>query len=514
MIIGDYTQRERITRSGKKVTDKIVRSTTGVEYAIGKKLGSGGVARVFRAFRLRDGMECVFKEYLPSSKLKPIHNAIKRNIQKLMLTPLTDEDGVTPLRSFIGPLDKDSLIELPASKSFGYIMELVDTKTFLPVPSLWHRDQYPDAEILCKACLNIAHLFKRVHFTGLCYKDINEGNIYINNRTGEVRVIDCDNISVQSVKTIKGTDGYMAPEVYVDSKPDTYTDYFSMAVLFYRLLVGGYPMYGKKARAYLMKTNLSVKEAAATIYGKMALFAFDPKDTSNSIRSLTDPLNPSMYSVQIKRWNRLPAELKACFFRTFSEGLTEENRHKRATDRDWIRLFEGIESEKLVRCACGKMNFGDPKKHCECFFCKAKLPLVKPPAKPKPTTKPAPAPAPSPAPTPTPAPSPSPSAGELTTVIFKARRDIAPTHLEITAKRRQQLQGDAIYPGLNEGWLRIEYSAKRNLLSVVNLSGLTWSVTDCDVRTACAPGGRVILKKDLVITVMYRQLQLTVKDVR
>ena len=74
----------------------------------------------------------------------------------LLKKPLTEEDGVTPLRSFIGPMDKDSLIDLPASHGFGYVMELVDTKAFLPVLKLWHHDTYPDIDVLCQACINIA----------------------------------------------------------------------------------------------------------------------------------------------------------------------------------------------------------------------------------------------------------------------------------------------------------------------------------------------------------------------
>ena len=509
MISGDYTERKRKARSGKIVTDKIVKSTTGVEYAIGKKLGAGGVAKVYKARRLSDKKECVFKEYVPSPKRRRIHNAIKRNIQNLMRNPLTEGDGKTPLQSFVGPLDKDSLIELPQSKGFGYIMELVDTKSFLPVPKLQHQDVYPDARIICKACINIAYLFRRVHFTGWCYKDINEGNIYINNKTGDIRIIDCDNISVQSTKTIIGTEGYMAPEVYVTGTPDTYTDYFSMAVLFYRMLIGGFPLDGKKTRQYLLDNNLSVAEAASTIYGSMALFAFDPKDRSNEIRNLVDPLNPRLYELQTKRWNRLSSEIQQTFIQTFSAGLSNANRNKRATDRDWMKTFETLQASGVVRCKCGKLTFGDKQKEVECIFCKAKIPRLKsvgtlpptPPVQKPPVQKP-------------PAKSPSISTGELTTVIFKAKRDIAPTHLDIAAKRKQLLQGKAIYAGLNEGWMKIEYSKSRNMLSAVNLSNYTWTISDGGNKNACAPGGRVILKKGLVITVLRRQLQLTVAEIK
>lgn len=515
MIPGDYTERKRKAQSGKMVTDKIVKSTTGVEYAIGKKFDAGGVAKVYKARRLSDKKECVFKEYVPSPEKRRMHNAIKRNIQNLIKNPLTEDDGKTPLQSFVGPLDKDSLIELPKSKGFGYIMELVDTKSFLQVPKLWHRDKYPDALIVCKACINIAHFFRRVHFKGWCYKDINEGNIYINNKTGDIRIIDCDNISVQATKTIKGTDGFMAPEVYVTSTPDTYTDYFSMAVLFYRLLVGGYPMDGKKTHKYLLDNNLSVQEAASTIYGSMAVFAFDPKDHSNEIRKLVDPVNPLQYELQTKKWDRLPIEIQQTFCQTFSTGLTNANRNKRATDRDWMKTFEGLQTAGLVKCKCGKLNFGDKQKKIECNFCKAKLPLLKsvgtqPPKPIIPVQKPLV----QKPPVQKPPVNPPISTTELTTVTFKARRDIAPTHLDIVAKRKQQLQGKAIYAGLNEGWMRIEYSKSKNMLSAVNLSNYTWTISDGGNKKACAPGGRVVLKKGLVITVLKRQLQLTVAEIK
>lgn len=515
MISGDYTERKRKTQSGKIVIDKIVKSTTGVEYVIGKKFDAGGVAKVYKARRLSDKKECVFKEYVPSPEKRRMHNAIKRNIQNLIKNPLTEDDGKTPLQSFIGPLDKDSLIELPQSKGFGYIMELVDTKSFLQVPKLRHRDKYPDALIICKACINIAYFFRRVHFKGWCYKDINEGNIYINNKTGDIRIIDCDNISVQATKTIKGTDGFMAPEVYVTSTPDTYTDYFSMAVLFYRLLVGGYPMDGKKTQQYLLSNNLSVQEAASTIYGSMAVFAFDPKDHSNEIRKLVDPVKPLLYELQTKQWDRLPTEIQQGFIQTFSIGLPNTNRNKRATDRDWMKIFEGLQNGGLVKCKCGKLNFGDKQKHVECIFCKSKLPLSKPNGPQSVVTSSTQNP-------PTrksilqklSLKKPSAVTAELTTVTFKAKRDIAPTHLDIVAKRKQQLQGKAIYAGLNEGWMRIEYSKSKNMLSAVNLSNYTWIVSDGGIKKSCIPGSRVVLKKGIVITVLKRKLQLTVAEIK
>lgn len=495
MISGDYKERERRTRSGKTVTDRIVVSRTGTEYMIGPELGRGGVAAVFRARRCSDQKEFAFKEFEPSPENRRVHRCIKKNIEDLIRRPLTDDDGKSFLESFIRPLD---LVDLPASGGFGYIMELVDTDKYIQVIKLRHDDVFPEADILCKACINIAHFFKRVHFRGVCYKDISYNNVFINPRTGDVRIIDCDNISVQSVKTIFGTEGFAAPEIYVTETPDTYSDYFSMACLFYFILVGGNPLDGKKTRDYLMKNNLDIHDARAVIYGSDALFAFDPRDHSNEIRNLKDPLTPYRYEAQVICWENLPPAVKQGFIQTFSTGLKNENKHMRVKDTDWIRIFEGAAASDLVRCSCGKMNFGDRAKHRTCIFCGKKIPLIKDRPKPAPVTAPVQGPVPN----------------ELTSVTFLARRDIAPTRLNITAKRKALMAGRQVYPGLNEGWMKIQYNSRVNSLAAVNMSGSDWIVTDNGIKKNCGPGGRVILKKGMIITVFRRRLQLTVEDIR
>ena len=214
----------------------IVRSTTGVEYEVVKPIGEGGVGRVFRAKRVRDGHDCALKVYdgIRHPDRTKIFFRIKKNIQKLMQDPICCSGTKQPCREFVGPLDADSLIELDTNK-FGYIMELVDTRNeFITLTRFRTK---ADQRLFCRAARSIAELFRNVHFSGWCYKDINEKNIYINPQTAEVRIIDCDNISVQSVKVILGTPGFMAPEIYRTEAPDIQSDYFSTAVLFYRLML-------------------------------------------------------------------------------------------------------------------------------------------------------------------------------------------------------------------------------------------------------------------------------------
>ena len=62
--------------------------------------------------------------------------------------------------------------------------------------------------------------------------------------------------------------------------------------------------------------------------------------------------------------------------------------------------------------------------------------------------------------------------------------------------------------------LSVEYSKSKYNLTAVNLINSTWTVSDGGNNKACAPGGRVVLKKGLVITVLKRQLQLTVAEIK
>lgn len=494
MISGDYKERTRKNKKGKEITEKIIKTASGNEYIIGKRMGQGGVGRVYKVRRVSDGKEFAFKEYMPSPDRAAIHKGIKKNLQTLLRNPILDRDGI-PLKSFIGPIE---LVDLPASRGFGYIMELVDTENYVPLKKLWHSASiYPDALILCKICKNIAHLFTRLHLgTGWCYKDINEGNIYINPKTGDIFVIDLDNISVPKTKTILGTHGYMAPEVYVTNEPDTRTDQFSMAVYFYRLLIGGYPLEGKKTMEYLKKNNKAVQEAGDVIYGSMALFAFDPKDTSNSIQPLVKEKDGEVYQAQINLWNDLPEEIQQCFIRTFSTGL--HNREMRATDGMWYKAFDDVEKNGLVKCKCGKHNFGSRTKQKACKFCSKKLPMLPPKKVAAKSTSILPT-----------------KKKELTTVVFRARRDVEPSKLRVEAMRKAELSGRVVHPSLPQSNLmRIEYSQKKNLLSAVNMSNITWSVSCDGVKDVCPPGKRVILKEDLVITVLRRQLELKVLEIK
>ncbi len=380
MIEGDYSRTIELMYRGKKTPFMVVRSVTGEEYGIGKQLGRFSFGETCLAVRLKDNKELIFREFFPSDTfpVKMHLHEFRTMLGKLVADPVTEEDGKTRLQTFIQPIGREGVIDLPASKGFGYIMEKVDTKQFLCIGQF--RSSFPDADVICDACIAIASTFRRIHISkGMCVKYIDDSIFYIDPKTGDVRLICLDDLTMPGKRVYSGTRGYMAPEQYVEHTSDFYTNYFSMAVAFYRILVGGFPYDGKKAAAFLEKNNASIDEVEveSIVYGRDALFAFDPKDQSNTIIGLVDPAQPNLYKAQAMLWHDLPEELQNCFIKAFSTGRDMVDRHLRPTDRDWVMTFRDVKKRKLVKCpGCGRISFGSEKPGKKCVKCSGILPSI------------------------------------------------------------------------------------------------------------------------------------------
>jgi hypothetical protein len=61
-----------------------------------------------------------------------------------------------------------------------------------------------------------------------------------------------------------------------------------------------------------------------------------------------------------------------------SKGKDAEKRHLRPTDRDWIKTFQNVKREKLVKCpGCGRISFGSANPGKKCLKCDGILPGIK-----------------------------------------------------------------------------------------------------------------------------------------
>ena len=127
-------------------------------------------------------------------------------------------------------------------------------------------------------------------------------------------IIDTDNIGEFEKELVKGTARYMAPEVVLgENKPDTRSDYFSLAVFVYRLLVGGFPFEGHYVSNYCLKNDIGLDDAMKKLLGKDALYVWHSTDKSNNIENC----NSKKWDAQARYYHSLSPKIQEAFRNTF-----------------------------------------------------------------------------------------------------------------------------------------------------------------------------------------------------
>lgn len=454
-----------IIKKGEILTDK-----NGKEYVLGKRLGKGGQAEVRRVTVPATGEAFACKIYTKDPM------GIKGNIEKLVeLGALRDKDG-NLLQEVVYP--RVMVGQNGDPEGFGYIMELVKLDDYVTIPQArTNPAKYPNAKAICRILQNLAKVFEAIHRSyGMCYKDINENNIYFNPKTGDVKVIDNDNIGIKSEKSILGTPGYRAPEVILGDPPDNYTDRFSLAVFAYRLLIGGWPFDGPYTDHYCATHHQGISDGAEkTVYATNAIFTFHPTDKRNSILALPDAAARG----KVQYWNHLPKEVKELFLSTFVTNLKKDARVNRPDNSDWIEVFQRVE-QTLVQCPhCGALTFSESG---SCFECNGDLGTD--------------------------------AAYRHHAMLNILRAGEASLKLKV-APGDEYTMGKMMKSQPDERVFRILYHKKDEMLGIKNLSTMTWTVIYSDnKRQRIAPGKIVQLKRGERIAVIPRMLQINVVDAR
>lgn len=454
----------------------IKNGTNGETYILIKRIGRGGQAEVWKAQSTDAEADYAYKEYKQNT-----YN-IRANIEDLIkIGKLKDKNGnildsvVLPITTVEGDEDK-----------FGYIMDLVDLQDYTTIKKAWC-GKYPSCKAICKIVKNLAQVFETLHLSyGMCYKDVNEGNIFFNPDTGDIKIIDNDNIGYRDKFTIKGTSGYMAPEVVLGDKPDHNSDRFSFSVFVYRLLIGGFPFEGPYTEKYCINNNVLPDDARKVIYGTHALFVWHPTDRQNSIENSVNPQQRG----QVEYWNRLPASVKDLFINTFVVNLSKDRRAERATDSDWKNVFDRLE-QNLVTCpSCGRITFSESGK---CFECASSLKMSKVSVILSGQSK-----------------------GQMRKhkVIFKVL-SAGEAKKELELYVADEMTGSQISSHLPKGALfKILYNKNIHKLGIKNLSSDTWTIICADKsKKECLPGQIQILEKEMMIRIIPRTAQLNVVDI-
>ena len=185
--------------------------------------------------------------------------------------------------------------------------------------------------------MNIVEAFRDLHGEGYSYQDINNGSFFIDATTGDVRICDTDNVAPNRENLgVAGRQRFMAPEIVRNiSRPDKYSDYFSLAVILFMLFHIWHPLEGRRFDNFpCMTEHVELK-----LYGKEPLFIFDPGIDLNRPH---DTSNASRF------WKRYPKFFRDVFCKAFSQ---ESIRIDSADDLDRIsrcRVDENIWRAALV----------------------------------------------------------------------------------------------------------------------------------------------------------------------
>jgi serine/threonine protein kinase len=99
--------------------------------------------------------------------------------------------------------------------------------------------------------IKIAEILGNIHSSNIIHKDINPSNIVFNPETGQIKLIDFgistqlnrENTTLKNPNVLEGTLAYMSPEQTgrMNRSLDYRTDFYSLGVTFYELLVGELP---------------------------------------------------------------------------------------------------------------------------------------------------------------------------------------------------------------------------------------------------------------------------------
>ncbi len=326
-----------------------VQLTNGKSCTVKKELGRGGQGIVYLVDY--EGKDYALKWYIVDYP-----DAFMNNLEK-------NCKAGAPTKNFLWPI----AVARRQYDSFGYVMQLRPQGYEEMAMYILAKARFASLDAMFNACLQICTGFMELHKRGLCYQDMNDGNFFINPRTGDVLVCDNDNVAPNGVDVgILGKSGYMAPEIVErESAPNRHTDYFSQAVCLFILIYLNKPFEGAR---YLSCPCLS-PEAERKLFGKGAVFICDPTDNSNR------PVK-GIHNNVINRWPLFPKYLQKAFVAAFSkEAICTPG--KRLLDKKWQEVIIQLRSLYIKCPQCGEHTFYDPTTaDNRCLECGRTVPAV------------------------------------------------------------------------------------------------------------------------------------------
>lgn len=324
-----------------------INTYNGKTVEVVKYLGGGGQGDVYEINYGGERKALKWYRNLGSSP-NDFYKNIKNNVEKG-----SPEQGLSK-DAFLWPLD---LTEWH-NNTFGYIMDLrpqgyYDLTKFLIPGSV----KFVSWKVAVDACIEIVTAFRYLHKKGYSYQDLNDGNFFINPKTGSVRIADNDNVAPSGTNTgILGKPRFMAPEIVRnENMPNADSDKYSLSLILFMILCGGHPLEGESGTPFVLTTKVSEQ-----IYGTKPIFVYDPDNAANR------PI-PGLHNNVILLWKLIPKYMKEIFLKAFSSESLLEHKN-RVTELEWIKALVRFRSD-IIYCDCGNEVFTENAHNTKCDNC-------------------------------------------------------------------------------------------------------------------------------------------------
>jgi DNA-binding helix-hairpin-helix protein with protein kinase domain len=321
--------------------DTLFMERTGEPLRVGERVGEGGQGVVHRVL-MRTGAPLAVKWYRQSTDTPAQRAAIKQLAGRRC-----------PHDAFLFPLDT---VTSEGTAGFGYVMPWLDAR-FATFAHVINDQRPPGLQTKAKIGRKLAEAFGALHASGLCYRDINFSNLWVDPLRGDVAIIDNDNVGLDDGHAaVWGVPRFMAPEVIRrEHKPSTITDLHSLAVLLFYLFMHGHPLEGTRLEAaYTWSEGRRKPDAQLAVehYGTTPVFVFDPANHSNPA---VEGHGPATW------WPIYPEFLHRLFTQAFTIGLTEATLSARVLASTWRDALLQVSDLCQVCPTCAAALVHDPE---------------------------------------------------------------------------------------------------------------------------------------------------------
>ncbi|MDP3901578.1 MAG: bifunctional serine/threonine-protein kinase/formylglycine-generating enzyme family protein [bacterium] len=213
-------------------------------YQIEERIGSGGFGQVFRAREGGLGRSVAIKILNISSSPSAASQMLREGIIQARL----EHQNIIPIYDYGETPAEWSAHEIPEGQLF-VVMKLVEGKTLGSYIADNKKPHQANTFQRLRLFLEICHAISFANNCNVIHRDLKPGNIMIENKTGNVFVLDWGLSKIKSFAdhlnegTIAGTPAYMSPEQVTGREIDHRSDIYSLGTILYELLTGLSPFF-------------------------------------------------------------------------------------------------------------------------------------------------------------------------------------------------------------------------------------------------------------------------------